>query len=482
MDTLWNFKNKTTVNKNLNKDIETDILIIGAGMTGITLGYFLKDNKKVTIVDKNAIGQGITSGSTAKINYLQGSIYTKIKTLRGKKYAIEYLNSQKDAIKILKEIIDKESIKCSFKKVPSYIFANTQKELKNLKKEIKFLRDQKNDIQASSLPSKITSYASYKVEDTYIFNPLEYLKELHKIVSKNIQIYENTKIIKIDCQKDNYYCYTSKNVIKAKKVILATHYPYFIFPFLLPLKSYCEKSYIIISKVNRDGNFTCINTSNPIYSCRYYKDGKNTYQISLSESHNIAFKQNDDYHFKRVEEIFDLKKEDIIMKYSNIDIITPDYLPFIGRLKKDLYIACGFNTWGMTNSVLAARIISDMLKEKTSSYTKMFNPNRITLANILTLPYIAFSQIKSFLGPKIIKNKGWYKENLAFFKEDGIDYAIYKDPEGNMHKVINKCPHLGCSLIFNEVEKTWDCPCHSSRFDIDGHCIKGPSNYDIKPK
>lgn len=90
--------------------------------------------------------------------------------------------------------------------------------------------------------------------------------------------------------------------------------------------------------------------------------------------------------------------------------------------------------------------------------------------------------MKSYLGAKINKNKKWYDGKIEFYKEDLTNYATYTDELGIKHTVINKCPHLGCSLIFNEIEKTWDCPCHSSRFDIDGHVIKGPSNYDISPK
>jgi len=145
--------------------------------------------------------------------------------------------------------------------------------------------------------------------------------------------------------------------------------------------------------------------------------------------------------------------------------MTPDHMPYIGRLKDNIYIACGYNTWGMTNGVVAAKLLSDLILNKENEYIEVFNPNRINFANIINLPNILFSQTKSFFEPKLIKNKSWYK-----------------DKNGKDHVIHNKCPHFGCSLIFNEEEKTWDCPCHSSRFDIDGKCIKGPSNYDISYK
>ena len=478
---IWNKDLDKREIKKLNKDIEVEILIIGAGITGMTAAYYLKDNN-VCVVDSNRIGHGVTLNTTAKINYFQERIYTKIKKVRNKDCAIKYLNSQLEAIKDIKEIIEKENINCDFKKVDSYVFSNKQSEVELLKKEVEFLKENNIDVSVKELPSKITQYSSYCVSDTYIFNPIKYLEGLYNILKDKIKIYEESKILKIE-KKDNYYiCYSNKYKIKTNKIILACHYPYFILPFLLPLRSHIEKSYIVISKVKKDLGFTCISSSSPTYSCRFYKDKDTIYQISLGESHNTSIKQNDQYHFQRVKEIFNLKDSDIVMTYSNVDIMTPDHIPYIGRLKDNIYIGCGYNTWGMTNGVVAARIISDMILNKENEYIEIFNPNRINLSNIIDLPNIIFSQTKSFIGPKLIKNKSWYSDNISFINKGGKSLAIYKDYNGKEHIIYNKCPHFGCSLIFNEEEKTWDCPCHSSRFDIDGKCIKGPSNYDISYK
>ena len=262
---------------------------------------------------------------------------------------------------------------------------------------------------------------------------------------------------------------------------MATSYPYFIKPLFLPFRSSIEKSYIIVSKVKKDLGFTCISSTNPTYSCRFYSDKNNIYQISLSESHNTSVSQNDKYHFNRVKEIFNLNENDIVMKYSNTDIMSTDNIPYIGKIDENIYIATAYNTWGMTNSVIGAKIITDIINNNSNEYVDLFNPKRINKSNIIKFPLILFYSIKSLLGAKINKNKVWYK-NVKFKNENGKCLAIYKDNNGFNHIIHNKCPHMGCSLIFNEQEKTWDCPCHSSRFDIDGKCIKGPSNYDITYK
>lgn len=481
---IWNIDNKRKIKiKELDENIKVDTLIIGAGMTGLTTAYYLKNESSICVVDSGLIGHGVTLNSTAKINYLQERIYTKIKKNINEKTAIKYLNSQRYAIENIKKIIKDENINCDLKKVKSYVFANTKKEKKLLIKEYRFLRENKINIKEDKLPSKIKSYKTYSVEDTYTFNPIKYLYGLLNILNRNnIPIYENSKIINIKQENNLYICYSKKYKITANKVILACHYPFFIVPFLLPIKSYIEKSYIIISKVKKNGNYTCISSSMPTYSCRFYEDNNIIYQISLSESHNTAFKQNDAYHFKRLKEIFNLDEKDIVMSYSNTDIMTIDNIPYIGKIKNNLYIGVGYNTWGMTNSILAAKIISDSVLNKKNEFKNVFRPNRLNMANIMNLPIILFSNTKSYLGTKINKNKYWYSRKVKFIKRNNKDIAIYTDKNNQEHIVYNKCPHMGCSLLFNEKELTWDCPCHSSRFDIDGKCIKGPSKYDISFK
>ncbi|MCM1370853.1 MAG: FAD-dependent oxidoreductase [Clostridium sp.] len=477
---IWNKEEINTKNQSLTENIDIDTLIIGAGITGMTTAYFLRNNKSLCIVDASKIGHGVTLNTTAKINYFQDRVYTKITNLVSEEIAKKYLNSQKYAINILKEIIQKENIDCNLQKVSSFVFANNLDEVEPLKEEAEFLKSNGVKIIEKELPENVISYKSYCVDDTYIFNPIKYLQAIYNILIKNnINIYENSKITKIEKQGDIYICHGDNFKINVKKIILACHYPYFVFPFLTPLKSYIKKSYIVISKVKKDLNYTCISSNTPTYSCRFYRDNNNIYKICLGESHNLAFKQYDTCHFKKVKEMFKIKEEDVVMTYSNTDIMTADHMPYIGALKPNMYMALGYNAWGMTNGILASKIISDIILNNENEYIDVFKPHRINGTNLIKSPIFIFSQIKSFLGAKFNKEKFWYPNGVDFITKNGEPLAIYKDEKGVKHIVKNKCPHFGCSLIFNEQEKTWDCPCHSSRFDIDGKCIKGPSNYDI---
>lgn len=465
----------------LAKDQNVDVLIIGAGITGLTTAYYLKDYPSVCVVDASRIGCGVTVNTTAKVTYFQERIHTKICNATNEKNAEIYLKSQRQAISYLKEIIEKEKIDCDFKKTPSYVFANTEKEVSPLKTEVEFLKEQGVFVQEKELPEKITTYSSYMVEDTYTFHPLKYLEGLYQVLQKKkIPVYENSRILNIEEKDGKYYCKSSYGCIQANKVVLACHYPFFLFPFLLPVKSSVEKSYIVVSKVEKDGGYSCISSSSPTYSCRFYQDQESCYQISLSESHNIAFHQDDEKHFRRVKDIFGLDDKNVVTEYSNVDILTPDHMPYIGKIKHNMYIGVGYNTWGMTNGVLAGKIISDMILYKQNEFVKVFDPLRKNIARYAKLPYYLFGQTKSYFGAKISKNKVWYPNTITFRRKDGKSLGIYIDSKKVKHIVYNTCPHLGCSLIFNNQEKTWDCPCHSSRFSVDGECIKGPSTKDIK--
>ena len=478
---IWSDIKENSICESLNKDIEVDILIIGGGITGISTLYHLKDsNLKVCLVEKNIIGSGVSSKTTGKLTYLQENIYSKLKSYHGIDKAKLYLESQKDAINIVKEIVNKENIECNLEKVKSFVFTNNLES--NINEEINLLKDFNVDLKETDvLPDNTQVDKAYFVEDTYVFHPLKYLYSLkEKCIKDNISIFENTKIISINKENYTFICKTENNIVRAKNVIVASHYPYFFKKFFLPLKSHIEKSYIEAYKTEKDYKFSSINIDNPIISTRFYKD-KYVYKIYLTNSHNTAIKDNDINNFTEV--LKNKNNPDYI--WSNKDIITLDMLPYIGSLNNEnsFLIGTGYNTWGMTNGSLAGKLLSDIVLKKENKYIELFNPRRkLNKGKIINFPIALGSTAYSFIKSKVIKNKKWYSNRVKFEKRNGKNVAIYIDENNKEHIVYNICPHLKCSLLFNEIERTWDCPCHGSRFDIDGKSIEGPSNYDITYK
>jgi len=252
----------------------------------------------------------------------------------------------------------------------------------------------------------------------------------------------------------------------------------------MPLKVYNEKSYIIASKITEYKNKTYITTKTPTKSVRYYKD-KNKYIIYLSNSHSISTNENYEKNFhKTIKEANKLKLKPLYI-WSNEDMITVDKIPYIGYIENNnnnLLIGTGYNTWGMTNSILASFILKDLILENHNEFENLTNPKRVySISNVGSIFSDIIENTKSFICTKLNKNKDWYNKNVKFEVRNGKNIAIYNDGKKE-HIVYSTCPHMGCTLLFNEFEKTWDCPCHASRFDLNGKCIKGPSNYDISYK
>ena len=456
----------------LNKNIDVDILIIGGGVTGCNTFYQFKDDKrKIALVEKNFLGSGASSRSSAKLTFLQEDIYTKLKDK-----AHLYYRSQKEAIDIISNIITKENIDCDFKSSKSYLYTIDSNNIKKIEKEKEIISSfGEKTTSIKKLPNGMRIESGFYVNNTYTFHPLKYIKEIvKKSISNNHKVYENTKIIKIE-KSDNYYkCYTENSIIKTKYIVLALHYPYFLFPYLIPLKVYLEKSFLGCLKKDKSFDFNAINIEKPLKSIRYY----NNYLLMVSASHNLAFTPNNK---KKVKEFMDnTNLTNCNYLWSNYDLITLDHLPLIGFIDDNLIISTGYNTWGNTNSVIASTIIKDLINHKANIYRDLFNPKRcFSEEKIINYPINIFSNVYSLISSKINKNKEFYNGNPKFLNKDGKSIAKYIDEKSIEHIIYNKCPHLGCSLIFNEIEKTWDCPCHGSRFDLDGKCIMGPSNYDI---
>ena len=462
---VWSKYLKETENK-LNEDLECDVLIIGGGISGILTSYYLNNsNLKVVLVERNQIGSGISSKMTAKATPLQ-DILTKI----DEKELAPYIKSQLDGMKLLKKNVLEEKIECDFFKNDSYLFTTKKSNIKNLRKIENYLDSNRVKYKEVEFPfHDLDSKLAIKAYESYEINPIKYINEIKKLCT-NIDFYENTNIIEVLKENNLFIARTMDNKIIAKKIVFATNYPYFLKPLLFPLKVRLEKSYIAYGRTDFDykNRFNAINIDKNVHSIRFYKDK----MIYLSCSRLLSSRVNDSNNFDC------LLKNNLIGNYSNIwsniDIITNDYLPIAGEVLKNMYILTGYNTWGILSSHISSYMVSNMILKKRVclKYQELFKPRKkITLKKFTNSSINVYENISGFI--KGIMNKN----EMIFYSRDK---AMYIDETGNSYIVKRKCPHMKCNLLFNEVEKTWDCPCHASRFDLSGNVISGPSKYNIK--
>lgn len=482
---IWMNNVKNNKLPKLDKDIECDVLIIGGGMAGLSVAYHMMNSgKNIVLIEKDKCGMGATSKNTGKLTWMQDLIYSRLSKNYNSDVAKLYLDSQMEAIDIVKEIVNKNKIECHLTKTKSYVFSYNDNDYINFSDEIDFYN--KNDIKYKLLDKLPIDYpCKYAIEtdDSYVFNPYEYLVGLKNIVKDKINIYENTRCISVDKDNDSYVVKVIDGYkIRSKYVVVASHYPMFIIPFFTPFKTRVDRFFLSASKSDSTRDIQVISYGKKAISMRYYNDSKDNYLIYGRRSHSIT--SNLDIRNDYRELSNEYKKyfgKDIEYFYHTHDLMTYDGMPFIGSVDKNLFICTGFNKWGNTNGTIAGKIISDMILSKENKYIGLFNPKRGLSFDKIKNLFVYNIEIGSrYIINKVCSSKSYYGDDVHIEYINGKKCGIYVDDNGNKHIVSNICPHMKCNLVFNYVDKTWDCPCHASRFDIDGNVIYGPSVFDIK--
>lgn len=502
MSSLWlsdKIKGDLFNNNILENELESDVCIIGAGIFGLTCGYYLsKLGFKVTIIEKNQIGSKATGHTTAKITSQHGLFYNYLNESYSEKFAKDYLFANEKAIENIKNIIDEENIKCDFEYQNNYVYSTNNKDLKSIKKEIKAVQNLGFNcefVTKTGLPFEIQGAICFKNQAQ--FHPLKYLYSLcNSIINNNGTIYTDTTVFDVKKDGNNYITYSNNLNVKSKYVIVAAHYPFINFPGFYFTKMYQSTSYIIAIDPKKSlFNGMYISASEPIFSFRTatyngkkilligggdHKTGKPT---SYENSYDLLEKEARKYY----------PDCEVLFKWNTRDCISLDKLPYIGPYSSMLpgvYVGTGFKKWGMTTSNVAANIIVDMICGKQNKYSYLFNSTRLKpLKNLNEFKNVLVESTNSLLLNKL-RSPEMNFDQIALNSGSIIEVSnekvgIYKNPEGKIYAVKPICTHLGCLLSWNDVDKTWDCPCHGSRFNYDGTNLYDPAFknlafYDLK--
>ncbi|EDT70178.1 FAD-dependent oxidoreductase [Clostridium perfringens] len=476
MKSVWSESCKFRKREALNKDIKTDVLVIGAGIAGILTAYMLKQKgRDVVLIDAAEIASGNTKNTTAKITSQHDLIYSKLISEFGEEKARQYAKANELAIKKYKEIIEYKRIECDFEEKPAYVYSLNEVDV--LKEEVEAAKNLGIDaefVQEANLPFKING--AVKFNNQAQFNPLKFLKG----ISNELVIYENTRALEI---KENLVV-TSGGNITANNIVVATHYPIMNAPGYYFMKMHQERSYVLALENTSEIDGMYIDLNKEGYSFRTYNNLLLLGGISHRTGENEDGGSYDELR-KVAKKLYPKAKEKYY--WSAQDCMTIDGIPYIGRYSSEtpnIYVATGFNKWGMTSSMVSAMIISDMILEKENDFSEIFSPRRFDLS--LSINNIANDLIetaKNFIAQKVsipsseiehIKNG-----HGGIIEYNGEKVGVYKNKEGKEFFVSTKCTHLGCQLSWNADELTWDCPCHGSRFDYKGRLIGSPATKDL---
>lgn len=461
MESFWNLTQNNIIKyQKLEGEFKSDICIIGAGLTGLTSAYYLsKLGMKVIILEKDEIASHTSGANTGKITSQHGLIYKYLRDKNDINYARKYYEANNKAIENIREIVEKENIDCELETKNAYVYTTQKEELEKIRKEI----DVTKKIGANSefcnkinLPIEILG--AEKFSNQAQFNPIKYSYGLAKSIEENNSlIFEHSKVTNIEKGEERYNVITKDGVVNCKYIIVATRYPFITFPGYYFLKMYQSTSYAMVfdTGTNLDFDGYYINSETPQNSFRVIRVKDKDYLLFVGYDYKTGTEivgNPYDYIIKQVTNMFPKSKE--VYRWVAEDCITLDKIPYIGEFSKlyeNIYVATGFNKWGITSSNIAANILKDKILNRKSEYEEIFKSSRF----------------------EMIENKD---EAMNMIKEAGNGIVI----ERIKGKETPTCTHLGCKLSWNKIENTWDCPCHGSRFDEHGNVIEGPAVNNIE--
>jgi len=475
------------------KDKKFDVLIIGAGLTGLTTAYLLRNSGyKIGIIEGTHLGYGVSGFSTAKITIQHNLIYDYLINNFSIEEAKQYLKANIEGATLIKEIISTNNIDCDFKEQTSYVYTTKQEEIEMLKRELEAYKKLSIDgFYSDDLNLPNNAVGAIGIKDQGQFNPLKYLYSLYNILISNssCEIYENVRALNIEPNNKCHVVKTEKGNVYANKVIVTSHYPFDNDFGLFFLRIYQDKSYVMAVRTNSepfDGMY--INVNDPKYSMRYHFSEKENLLILSGGNHKVGVKENEEDSYKDLENFLkeNFKDYEVVSKWSTQDCMTYDKVPYIGRYTdnvEDIYVATGFKKWGITHSAAAALILRNKVLNIEDDFSQIYNPSRIT-------PILSS---KEFLSTGVNIATGFIKRvapasdeifNVKIGEGKIVNYngkkvGVYRNDNGDYFCINPVCTHLKCAISFNEAEKTWDCQCHGSRFDVSGKILEGPAVYPL---
>ncbi len=430
METLWQNGPALPTFPSLSGDLKTDVLVIGGGMAGLLTTYCLHQKGIDTVlVEKDRICCGTTAGTTAKITAQHGLIYHKILKAYGLSYAQMYYRANMEAVQQLKSLC--QASDSLLEEKDNFVYSTDRRKLEKELAALQTIGAKATYLQ--ELPIPVLSAGAVGFENQGQFHPLR----LAAFLSKNLTVYENTKVT----QMLGLTAMTGKGKITAKKIVVATHFPFINKHGSYFLKLYQHRSYVLALKNAAPLNAMYVDECKTGFSFSSFGEflllGGGGHRTGKQGGSYGALRDFYAQHYPTSKECF---------HWAAQDTMSLDGIPYIGHYSAkmpDLYVAAGFNKWGMTSSMVSAQLLTSMIAGQTKDYAPVFSPSR------------------SILKPQLFVNGLETTKNLLW-------------------PTTRRCPHLGCALKYNKVERSWDCACHGSRFSETGRVLNNPANDDLK--
>ena len=477
----------------LKKDISVDVAIVGGGITGLTCAYLLsKSGKSVVVLEANEIGNGATGFSTGNLYSTVDSRLFQLASKFDEETSKEVVKSRASAVDLIEDIIVQNHISCDFFRTPWHLFTETDEEKSTIEKEFKAAENA--ELAATlleSLPLPFLIKSAVRIEGQAQFNPMKYIKGLAKAISGDCAIYENSRVLNFG-SGNPCVLETSLAKINAKHIILASHTPKGVYAIQGAIFPYREDA--IAFKLN-NANYPPAGiywglTKSQHHSFRTYTTENQKFLVVVGEHYKVGQAEDSMKKFNQLEKFardrFDIAS--VEYKWAAQSYRSADGIAYIGEIEENIFTGTGFSADGLTYGTLTAMIISDLINGVKNKWAYTYDINR----------HNPLKSAKEFLKENINVLGEYIKDWPGFADVDelkeikkgegqvisikGKKIAAYRDTNNMVHTMSAVCTHMKCIVNWNNAEKSWDCPCHGSRFDLEGNVLEGPAMANLSPK
>lgn len=463
-----------------------DVAVLGGGITGLTTALLLKQQGvRVAVLEAGRVGGGASGNNTAKVTALQATVHSRIRAHRGAEAAACYAASQQAAVEKVAELA--EGLDCGLQRRTARTCAFGDAQLPAVEQEADAAERAGLPVDTGGKPDlPFPVSGSVSLPGQIALHPVRYVEGLAAAFDGgDCAIFENSRVLSVH-EGAPCRARTAHGEVRADRVVVATHYPLLdrglYFARLAPARSYC-----VAARVPDPPQDMVISAGSPTRSVNSWQDRV----VVGGQGHPVGQRGVDEQRYEQLAEFARRSWEgaEVTHRWSAQDPTSHDSFPVVGSYtpgSSRLFVASGFMKWGLSGGTAAGMLLADLLGGRDNPWARAFSPTRFPAASAPTLLRQNAQVAVDFAGDRLQPGSSGSDDlprGQARVVRDGADLTgVYRDEQGGAHAVSLRCTHLGCLVRFNAAERSWDCPCHGSRFDVDGSVLEGPATTPLPTK